>query len=108
VAIGPDVKRAIARGDGAYIGSQVGSPRWTRAAVFGWRSGSEVPPEAARRILAAQLEQDMAPNLVASSGEMRTGIAKRTAALWAILGIRHRETCASWKRSVVCSIRLGF
>src|ERR1700682_1318126 len=88
IALG--VERPIAGRGGAHRLHQIGAPRGTRATILRQIPRSEVPPETARRVLTAELKQDVTTDLVAPSGEVRPGVTKRTTALRAGFGIRHR------------------
>src|SRR5206468_2516788 len=59
---------------------------WRRPRVFAQLARREVPPVATVGVLTAQLQQYVASNFVAASGEMRPGVAKLTSTLRARLG----------------------
>src|SRR5438132_6725308 len=92
----------------AIVGCRYGAPNRAGLTVFAQIARGEVPPETTCRILAAQLEQDVTTDFVAAGGEVSPGIAERTSALGAGLGIRHRERAPPPKLFVGCSIRLVY
>src|SRR5438132_13976441 len=85
--------RAIGRRCSADCGGQIGSSARRAGRFIRPGAAGEIPPVATVRILTAQLENNVATDLVAARRIVCPGVAKCATALGARHGIRHRGVC---------------